>query len=647
MPRHPESTLAAIKNALDIVALVGEYLPLHRSGSKFKALCPFHDDHNPSLELNADRQSYKCWSCGAGGDIFDFVKEYERVEFPEALRMLADRAGIALDDRPEAGAPASGPTRADLLAAAAWAEGVFVEALQRSDEALAYLAARGIEPEVAATFRLGHAPESRDFLATKARKGGPSTDALERVGLIARGAEPPHALRERFRGRLIFPIHDQSGRTLGFGGRILPSAQKKLAEMGRDVAKYLNSPETALFQKRRLLYAADLARPAARAEGWVAVVEGYTDVIAAHRAGLSNVVATLGTALGDDHVTALRRLADRVVLVFDGDAAGQAAADRSLEIFLGHEVDLRVLALPGGLDPADFLNAEGAAPFRAMVDAASDPLAFAIRRAADRFDLQSVEGSRQAAEWVLAIFARVPRENRAGLDLKVAKALDALSGRLGVPVADLKRRLAQLRREAAARSEKSERLAAQAPANPATAGPVDFRGPTLTLTPTVMPIRPDSLDPIDRELVGVALNEPESVDWLAARVPAGSLREPILRTILQACYDLRREGLPPTFDRVSLRLDDPSARSLAAGLLLPMDSGRLPEDMRPAPWATRLAGVLAALADRDRRDRRNALWAAIQETDPATDPDQHRALLLEYYRFPQQQRPDSKAKSAS
>ena len=170
MPRHSESTLAAIKQAVDIVTLVGEYLPLHRTGSKYKALCPFHDDHTPSLELNPDRQSFKCWSCGAGGDIFDFVKDYERVEFPEALRMLADRAGVPLGEPAAPSAP--GLSKPELLGVTSWAEGEYAEALKQSPEALDYLEQRGISTESIARFRLGFAPESRDWLTARARKAG-------------------------------------------------------------------------------------------------------------------------------------------------------------------------------------------------------------------------------------------------------------------------------------------------------------------------------------------------------------------------------------------------------------------------------------------------------------------------------------------
>jgi len=215
VPRHSETTLAAIKNAVDIVALVSEYLgPPSRSGSKYKALCPFHDDHNPSLELNPERQSFKCWSCGAGGDVFDFVKEYERVDFPEALRMLAERAGVALDTPSAVATAPRGPSKTELLAVHAWAESIFNEALARSESARGYLAARGISDVSVARFRLGYAPGERGWLLARAKREGFPADMLERAGLVSRPADAPGMLRERFRGRVMFPIHDPRGRPI-------------------------------------------------------------------------------------------------------------------------------------------------------------------------------------------------------------------------------------------------------------------------------------------------------------------------------------------------------------------------------------------------------------------------------------------------
>ncbi len=309
VPRHSDATKVAIKNAVDIVSLVGENLQLRRAGSKFKALCPFHDDHNPSLEINPERQSYKCWSCGAGGDVFDFVKNYEHVDFPEAMRMLAERAGIVLESLPMGTqtpvAAAEGPSKSELLAVHDWAEGLFARMLIKTQAAKAYALGRGLTTESIEKFRLGYAPMERGWLLTEGRGRGYSVELLEQAGLVSRPEDLTGSVRERFRGRLIFPIHDERGRPIGFGGRILPEVERTMALQGKNVAKYLNSPETALFQKRRVLYAADRARTACREAGWVAVVEGYTDVIAAHQVGLCNVVGTLGTALGEDHIQGL------------------------------------------------------------------------------------------------------------------------------------------------------------------------------------------------------------------------------------------------------------------------------------------------------------------------------------------------------
>ena len=366
--------------------------------------------------------------------------------------MLAERAGIVLESPPVSTpvsvAVAAEPSKSELLAVQAWAEELFARLLTKSEAARAYALGRGLTAASINQFRLGYAPLERGWLVSEGRGRGYSPQLLEQAGLVSRPEDSPGAVRERFRGRLIFPIHDERGRAIGFGGRILPEVERSMALQGKNVAKYLNSPETALFQKRKVLYAADRARAACREAKWVAVVEGYTDVIAAHQVGLCNVVGTLGTALGEDHLRLLKRLAELVVLVFDGDAAGQNAADRALELFLGHEIDVRILSLPANLDPCDFLLKEGADAFRELVSGAVDPLTFVLDRAAARFDFGAIEGSRRAAEWVLGILSRIPSTQQIGMDLKLAKSLDSLAHRLGLPVDDLRRRLRELRQAA-------------------------------------------------------------------------------------------------------------------------------------------------------------------------------------------------------
>jgi len=637
VPRHSDATKSAIKNAIDIVALVGECLSLRRAGSRYKALCPWHQDHNPSLEVNPERQSWKCWSCGVGGDVFDFVKNYEHVDFPEALRMLADRAGIALDS-PTAIAEPRGPSKSELLEVNAWAEELFAKALQESAVVLDYVASRGLTRQSIERFRLGYAPIERGWMLAQARRRRFSLPLLEQAGLAAPSPEATGLLRERFRGRLIFPIHDDRGRAIGFGGRVLPEVEQSLAVQGKHIAKYLNSPETPLFHKRTILYGADLARAASREAGWVAVVEGYTDVIAAHQVGLCNVVGTLGTALGEDHLRALRRLAERVVLVFDADIAGQSAADRALELFLGSDLDLRVLTLPAGLDPCDFLLEEGADAFRHLAQEAADPLAHLLARAAVRFDLDSAEGSRRAAEWVLSAMSHIPetRVQHLGLEVKQAKVLDTLSHRLHVPLETLTRLRNQLRR-----SNARQRPGGEAASDKATAATAVAPAPAEGFTAAgaqPAPIRQSELDRTDLELIEIVLSEPSTVNWLIPRLAVSSLRDVPLRAILQGCYDLQNEGQSPSYENLMVRLDDSAVRALAASLieqsaLRTPDPGRFPETLRPAPWQERLERMLAVLDRRQRQTRLSELKRSLDETDQHAEPETYRAIQLEYQRL--------------
>jgi DNA primase len=392
-----------------------------------------------------------------------------------------------------------------------------------------------------------------------------------------------------------------------------------MAEQGRHVAKYLNTPETTIFQKRTLLYGADLARATARKAGWVAVVEGYTDVIAAHQVGLENVVGTLGTALGNDHLVGLQRLADRVVLVFDGDEAGMSAADRSLELFLGQNVDLRVMTLPAGEDPCDFLLRRGGEPFRELAERAPEPLTYLIDRAAARFDLATAEGTRKAAEWVVGIMNAAKPAHHLGLEVKQAKVLDELSRRLHVSVDSL----TQLRRQL------------QRPATPAAEAPApDGAGPAAPPAP----IRLADLDRTDLELMQVALEEPEAIEWLATRVSPSSLQEGPLRALLQACYDIHAEGQRPSYENLMTRLDDPALRALAtdlvasAALSMP-ESAPMSAGARPAPWRDRLERSSAVLDSRARQARLEELKRAIEAADPHTEPETRRAIELEYRRL--------------
>lgn len=359
-----KSTPEKVLEAVDIVEVIGEVVSLRRKGKDHVGLCPFHDDHTPSLSVSPAKQIFKCFSCGAGGDALRFVQMYRRVEFRDALRILAERAGIELDGARTDSAEAA--ARRELRSVLDWARGHFEQNLasEAGRAAREYALGRGLKAETISRFRLGFAPNRWDDILSAGRRAGLSLDRLARAGLIARS--DGEKTYDRFRNRLMFPICDHVGRCVAFGGRTL----------GDDPAKYLNSPENELFQKGRLLYALDQARTAIARRREVLVVEGYLDALMLHQFGFDHAVATLGTALTDQHVRLLRTLADSIVLCFDNDEAGQRAADRALETALRHQVRVRVALMTDGKDPAESLLASGATGFTAHLHSAVDALEF-------------------------------------------------------------------------------------------------------------------------------------------------------------------------------------------------------------------------------------------------------------------------------
>ncbi len=387
-----------VRQAIDIVDLVGSYLQLRREGRGYKALCPWHDDTRPSLQVNPERQSFKCWVCDIGGDIFSFMMKMENVEFPEALSMLADRAGIQLTPyRSGDAAGGASPTalagspddKRTLYQAAAWAEQQFHECLLKSPDgegARRYLSERGIDEESIRRFHLGFAPDRWDWLIQRSLKPNISPKVLERIGLLVRRDTGGHY--DRFKGRVLFSIRDPQGRPIAVGGRILPEAA------ATNPAKYINSPESPLFSKSNMLFGLDLAREAITKSRVAIVMEGYTDCIVARQFGFENVVAVLGTALGDrrgptgeGHIQLLRRFADTIILVLDGDEAGRKRTHEILSLFVAEQVDLRIVTLPDDLDPCDFLLAHGADAFRTHLETAVDGLEHAFRMATQGLDI--------------------------------------------------------------------------------------------------------------------------------------------------------------------------------------------------------------------------------------------------------------------
>jgi len=435
-----------VRDAVDIVDLVGGELPLRRQGQIFLTHCPWHDDTRPSLQINPQRQSWKCWVCDIGGDVFSWVMRREGVDFRQALVMLAERAGVPLSRSRGGGLGREDDplSKAAMLKALDWAASQYSKALgEAADAEIAreYLTSRNISPENIRKFRVGFAPKSWSWLLDRSTQftSGPT---LEAAGLAIPSQRSGHRY-DRFRGRLMFPICDAQRRCVGFGGRVLPGLTDD------EAAKYINSPESALFRKSELLYGIDLARDAISREGLAMVVEGYTDVIMAHQHGLEFAVAVLGTALTESHVRLLRRYADRVALVLDGDAAGQRRTRDVMELFLREQVDVRVLTLPGGADPCDFLEEHGAVELRRLLDGAEDALDYVITQALGGSPVEEdIHAANRALEHVLFQIAAAPAgsSGRAAMRLREQQAISQLARRFRLEEDAVRERLTELRK---------------------------------------------------------------------------------------------------------------------------------------------------------------------------------------------------------
>lgn len=363
MPRISEETIQRVAAASDVVDVIGGYLQLKRAGVNWKGLCPFHNERTPSFHVNPARQSFKCFGCGAGGSVFRFVMDYEKVDYPTAIRKLAARAGIPILEE-SAGDESRRGERDRLLAlhrdAAAW----FHENLLRqrsAQHARDYLKGRGIGKDVAVRWQLGFAPDSWDALVDVLREGKYTPDEILKSGL-AIAPEGRKSVYARFRNRVMFPICNDYGEVIAFSGRTL----------GDDPAKYVNSPETPLFTKGRVLFGLEKSKRAVLAANEAVVCEGQLDLISAFEAGVQNVTAPQGTAFTPQQARLLRRFAESVVLCFDSDPAGRAAVEKSLPALLAVGLTVRVARLPAGEDPDSLIRARGADAFREILGAARE-----------------------------------------------------------------------------------------------------------------------------------------------------------------------------------------------------------------------------------------------------------------------------------
>jgi DNA primase len=565
-----------IRRRTDLLALVGAHASLKKSGRYYKGLCPFHQEKTPSFHVDPERGLFHCFGCGAGGDVFDFLMRTANLTFVEAAYELARRAGVAIDTSPEAARRAS--ERQRLLRALDAAQEYFRAALvgPRGKKARDYLDRRGISASVATRFALGYAPPGWDGLLGALQAKGYAPALLEAAGLVAaRQGAAGHF--DMFRDRLIFPITDLQDRVVAFGGRALDDGEPK----------YLNSRESPAFSKGRLLYALGQAREAVRERGQVLVVEGYMDALACHQFGFANVVASLGTALTAEQVALLRRFTFDVVLVYDADQAGQAAAERGLQLCEEAEMAARVAVLPRGEDPDAFLRKHGAEAFGRIVAGALPMFEYRVAVAADRHDPGTREGRIALIDEMLTVIQSVTNPVRA------AEYLRALAERFGVPEDALRQRL------------RSRKRAAR---------------PTGPQVGSVSPRGDRAREEAERLLLHLMVQEPPRRVEIAASLRPESFAQPVHQALAAALLAAPRAGV----HEIREGLDDAAAALLARLAFEPPPVTARDKERAAAEAVRYLVHHEPVAAERER------VWAAIQAAQASGDEEELRRLQAAY-----------------
>jgi DNA primase len=500
------ATLEQIRSASDIVDVIGAYVPLKRAGANFVALCPFHKEKSPSFNVNAQKQIFHCFGCHKGGDVFTFVKEFESIQFMDAVRRLAERAKIPLEMDNQPGQQQHRHLKDHLLQ-------IHEQITQRWQNALAneaagqpardYLAQRGVAAEAVTLFRLGFAPEAWDDTVNWAKSKGHETTLMEQAGLILRKEGSDHYY-DRFRGRLIFPICDEQGRVIGFSGRILASDVK--------AAKYVNSPETPIFTKGKVFFGMDKSKRALLDAQSAIVCEGQLDLIACYMGGVQNVVAPQGTALTMDHARILKRYVDEVVLCFDSDDAGQNAAVRSLDSLLASGLAIRVAVVPAPHDPDSFIKESGGAAFRELIEQADGFFDYYLNRLCLQNDLGTDKGR-------LAVLQDMAQAvHKTGNVVLIDTYAQKTALRLGVSAEAVR-----------AEFRKASRLKGATP-SPETDERVE---------PVSELVRPATTE---YWLLKLILMHEETVEWLQAHLDLNWIQHAVVRQIISQRFGAQAEG---------------------------------------------------------------------------------------------------------
>ncbi len=554
---------AQVLSATDIVQLISENVALKRRGKDYVGLCPFHSEKTPSFHVSPGKQFFHCYGCKAGGNAIDFVIQRDRVQFIDALRLLGERAGLEM---PKFGvSKQKSGERQQLLDAHSAACAFFGKLLNDSDSgqaARAYLTSRGFDEGCISRFQLGVAMNSWDaLLGALGRKYPP--DLLTTAGLVKR-RENGTGYYDTFRNRLMFPIRDENARIIAFGGRVMPGSD--------DPAKYLNSPETPLFSKGRCVFGLDLARQKIVETRTVVIVEGYTDVMMAHQHGVTNVVSILGTALTERHVKLLQRFADKIVLLFDADTAGDKAVDKAVDLFLTQPIEIAIAAMPEGVDPDEFLMEHGAAGFEAVLAKATDALSYKWRQLQKRFnaDAGDLTGQAKAVEQYLSIVANA--RGSGPIDpIRWGQALTRVSRLTEVPVEELNRRFA-IRRDVG-RPKPAPVVTSHDGGEYGTEYSGEYGGEYESDNQPSIPPPPvdrrkwTSQDRAERWLLGALLIEPHRWQEVQRQVHPADFADETRRCLAETYWMHQRDEGEPVFSEFLSLLDNSAVKQLAVELV--------------------------------------------------------------------------------
>lgn len=518
--RYEERVIDEVQSLNDIVDIISNYLPLKKSGRTFKACCPFHQEKTPSFIVHPEKQIFHCFGCNAGGNVFSFLMKYENLTFPEALRNLAARVNYPLPEVTQR-TPDEVSETESLYEVYRLAQEYYAENLKHPEKgraARAYLKKRGFGEEILKETPVGFATADWRGLFEYLMKKKIKDAVAYRSGLIQKGREGhPYDL---FRGRLIFPIHNLQGKVIAMGGRGL----------GDEMPKYLNSPESPIFRKRRELYGLYLAKRSLSSEERIIIVEGYFDFLKVYWSGFQNVVATLGTALSEDHVRILKRYVQEAVVIYDGDKAGEAAALRGLEIFLEGEMSVKVVTLPTGKDPDTFLEEKGAEEFKKLIDQAADFFDFKWNLLSRRYKTTDPAGLLKISTQFLDTLSKI--KNPILLD----RYLRQLAGLLGVGENALRTKLSEKMRKDQAREAKV---------------------PSASVKTKVS--RTEITFPEEGTMVGLLLEEPKLWEKAEAEISTEDFRHPAAREVFEWLKHNQGPSLP--YHKLLNRLEDETIKS--------------------------------------------------------------------------------------